>query len=91
VNKVFVGTETRDLYGLARTEDAAAWNVSTYVDERELVTQLSEATQHSLSKTKKFPLKANYSSPLELYQKRAEELEAQKEEAKKMLPELKRR
>ena len=90
-NKVFVGTETRDMYGLARTEQSPSWNVSTYVVERELMTGLSEITQKSMSKTKKYPMKGPYQSPIEQFTVFAEEMKAQKEETKIMLPDLKRK
>lgn len=91
VNKIYVGTETRDLYRLARSEQDPSWNVSTYVVESELAKRLSETTQKSVSKTKNFPLGEGYQNPIVQYEKMAEEIQAQKEEAKKMLPELKRR
>lgn len=61
VNKIYIGTETRDLYGMARDEISPSWTVSTYVDQRQIANQLSQLTQKSVQKTKKYPLSSGIS------------------------------
>lgn len=97
VNKIYVGTETRDLYGMTRNENTPSWNVSTYVDEFTLAQQLSQLTQKSIQKTKKYPLNdgmfiwQDYKNPIQNYNDLAEELQLEKVEVKKKLEELKQK